>query len=75
MAGLDAKVTFCYFCIYRPKTDFFLVSRVLLFWHMGYLSTCVQIKSREFYSVTSVLGCFSNITNRSKVIGKKLLAD
>ena len=23
MAGLDAKVTFCYFYIYRPKARFF----------------------------------------------------
>ena len=30
MAGLDVKATFCYFCIYRPKTVYFLVSRVLL---------------------------------------------
>ena len=27
------------------------------------------------HNIISVLGCFSNITNKSKIIGKNLLAD
>ena len=72
MAVLDARVTFVYFYICSPKTIFFWLAQYYFSDIWKSLSTCVKMKATEFHSVcvTSILGCFSNITNRSKIIGK-----
>lgn len=75
MAVLDA--TFGYFYICSPKTIFFWLAQYYFSDIWKSLSTCVKMKATEFHSVcvTSILGCFSNMANRSKIIGENLLAD
>ena len=73
MAVLNAKVTsFGYFYIlFVVQKLYFWVSTVLLFWKMEiFINMCTDESHRIPQCVTSVLGCFSNITNRNKIIEK-----
>ena len=66
MAGFNAKVTFFYFCIYRPKIRFFSFQSITFMTYGRLVNISIEILFR--------LGHFSNITNRNKIIGKNLLA-